>query len=174
MKKTKNAYFLLMLLLVMSAPFPVFGQTDAEAEPADTPPVPNRASEEAVSNVAPVMATWFPGRSVIAPADEPLSRDNWEGLRTEYEAILASMTTLDKVSHSLANLGMYVALYVLCGVYVFFHERRTGGVYPLRALSSSVNNHGSGFNSCSILPRDKESRIRKVNRFSVSGCHDGT
>ena len=45
-------------------------------------------------------------------------------LRREYEASLAQRTLLDKVQRSFAGLGLYLALYVLCGWYLVANEPR--------------------------------------------------
>ena len=59
------------------------------------------------------------------PAEEaPLDNEEMELIRLEHVAENASHTLTDKFSRSLAVLGMYVALYVLCGFYVYYREPR--------------------------------------------------
>jgi cyclic-di-AMP phosphodiesterase PgpH len=82
-----------------------------------------QARREAEAAVEPVMFTYkegdrlVVGRQALRPTDILL-------LRREYEAILERVTAGDMLVRTLAYLGMYVAMYVLCGTYVYFHERR--------------------------------------------------
>jgi cyclic-di-AMP phosphodiesterase PgpH len=81
--------------------------------------------------VAPIK-TEFPAGSVLArarkigePADKAeLDDDEMELIRLEHASELGQRTWTQKVSRSLAVLGMYVALYVLCGFYVYYREPR--------------------------------------------------
>lgn len=56
----------------------------------------------------------------LAVAGTPLSDNALELLNLEYQAELASRSWADKVSYSLALLGMYIALYTLCGFYILY------------------------------------------------------
>ena len=72
----------------------------------------------------------YPAGSVLAtarrpgepPDKAPLDTSEMELIRLEYEAELAQRTLASKFARSLAAFGMYVALYVLCGFYVYFRE----------------------------------------------------
>lgn len=87
--------------------------------------------DKAAAAVEP-KTTIFPPGSVLAqarkvgePADKaPLDKDEIELIRLEHEAEIAQRSVADKLTRSLAVLGMYVALYVLCGFYVYCREPR--------------------------------------------------
>jgi hypothetical protein len=76
--------------------------------------------------------TVYPPGSLLATAgrvDEPIEKaplDNLEMelIRLEHEAHVAHYSWGDKAARSLAAIGMYVALYVLCGFYVYYREPR--------------------------------------------------
>ncbi len=64
-------------------------------------------------------------RKIGEPADKaPLDTAEMELIRLEHEAEIAQRTFTDKAARSIAVLGMYVALYVLCGFYVYYREPR--------------------------------------------------
>jgi putative nucleotidyltransferase with HDIG domain len=60
----------------------------------------------------------------IAEGGTPLTLAKVELLRREYASQLASMSALQMICHSLADLGMYVALYILCGTYIYHYDPR--------------------------------------------------
>ncbi len=53
----------------------------------------------------------------------PLDQDNMELLRAEHAAFVAQMTFGQMATHSLAIFGMYGAMYLLCGFYMFYRSR---------------------------------------------------
>ncbi len=55
------------------------------------------------------------GGVMLGPRDETL-------LHQEYRARVAALTIWQKVAYSLATCGMYMALFVLCGTYIHFHQ----------------------------------------------------
>ncbi len=59
---------------------------------------------------------------VLAEANKPLSDASLARLKLEYQARREALTWTDLLRHSLAALGMYVALYTLCGCYIFFRH----------------------------------------------------
>ncbi len=89
-----------------------------------------RAEQQKSADAVAPKTTLFPPGSVLAhaarsdePADKaPLDSDEMELIRLEHDADVASRTLVDRFSRSLAVLGMYVALYVLCGFYVHYRE----------------------------------------------------
>ena len=85
-----------------------------------------RAREEAEAKVVadPEMNIYEPGKSILARGGRPLDGKELMLLRHEYEAIRAQAPTSQRVLHSLATLGMYVAMYVLCGFYIAHREPR--------------------------------------------------
>ena len=74
----------------------------------------------------------FPPGSILAYAtkpDDPTSRAmlgdrEIELIQLEYQAEQAQQSWSSKVARSLATFGMYVALYVLCGFYIYHREPR--------------------------------------------------
>jgi len=59
----------------------------------------------------------------VAVAGKPLSPHDIEHLKAEHEAIQSQQSFGAKLRHTLAHLGMYMAMYVLCGAYLCYHER---------------------------------------------------
>jgi putative nucleotidyltransferase with HDIG domain len=89
------------------------------------------ARDAAGKSVAAIKKRYGPGDQhtppdVLAKGGQPIERDSAEDrlLRQEYQQVLANMTPLQTLTYALANLGMYLAVYTLCGLYVFFRERR--------------------------------------------------
>ncbi len=60
----------------------------------------------------------------IAEGGTPLTLAKVELLRHEYTSQLAEMSALQMICHSFADLGMYVALYILCGTYIYYYDPR--------------------------------------------------
>ncbi len=60
--------------------------------------------------------------NVIARAGEPIDEETLALITQEYETVLAKRSLGEKASRVFAILGMYVALYTLCGFYVFYHQ----------------------------------------------------
>lgn len=77
--------------------------------------------EQAVERVEPIRKA-FPRGSVLARADDPLGQTDMELLRAEHAKFIDDRPVLDSLYRSLAALGMYIALSVLCGVYIFHRE----------------------------------------------------
>ncbi len=80
-----------------------------------------RARELALANLEPAMYT-YPAGEKLAAGGAPLTSEDVELLRREYRAL--PRHPLAMLQHSLADLGMYIALYVLCGTYMYYHEPR--------------------------------------------------
>jgi len=78
---------------------------------------------KAETDVKPVTITIKAGES-LAKLGEPLNRDQLDKLHREYNAFQAKQTFGDKTYRSLAVLGMFLALFTLCGYYIFHRERR--------------------------------------------------
>ncbi len=89
----------------------------------------------------------FPPGSILAHAtkpDDPTTRAvlgdrEVELINLEYKAELAQQSYSSKLARSLATFGMYVALYVLCGFYIYHREPRiTSELSRLATLLSLV------------------------------------
>jgi len=81
----------------------------------------NAAIEKAVEEVEPKVTTYFVGNK-LAPGGVPLTQESLTLLGEEYKAMLAKQSALQRTYHSLATLGMFIALSTLCGVYVLCYE----------------------------------------------------
>ena len=79
--------------------------------------------EDAAAKVEDVKIHYKPS-DLLAPAGKPLTESVVENLRLEYENQLRRRTFVDWVKHSLAMLGMFVALAILCGAYLVVYEGR--------------------------------------------------
>ncbi|MEX0820153.1 MAG: HDIG domain-containing metalloprotein [Pirellulaceae bacterium] len=60
----------------------------------------------------------------LASAGVPLTSREVERLRAEHQTLTTSLGLGSQIRHSLAHFGMYMAMYLLCGTYLFFHEQR--------------------------------------------------
>lgn len=84
------------------------------------------ASEEearrAESAVEPVMVDYKAGIAELAPGGKPLTEQSRNLLHEEYKAWVKQLGLDDQVARSLAIFGMYLAVAVLCGFYIY-HRR---------------------------------------------------
>ena len=78
--------------------------------------------EEAANRVKDATIVYRPGRLLVA-GGKPLSKENIDLLRLEHRSLIKKMRFTQLVRHSIADLGMFCALYVLCGTYIFYHHR---------------------------------------------------
>ncbi len=92
------------------------------------------AQEAAISKVEPETFVYAPG-DVLAEGGKRLTAKELELLSREHKALVSGTSADQIVSRCLADLGMFVALYVLCGVYIFYRERKLlGNVRQLATL----------------------------------------
>lgn len=92
------------------------------------------AQDEEAARVEPATKTYAPGDK-LATGGQPLTKEDLDRLLLEYHSQIDAMTVGDKLQRSLADIGMYFALYVLCGTYIFYHDRRIlNGLYRLTTL----------------------------------------
>ena len=81
-----------------------------------------QAQDEAAADTPQETRPLRAGEDVLASAGEPLSVESMELLRLEYEEKLQQQAYGPRVRRTLAMLGMYVALYTLCGFYIHTRE----------------------------------------------------
>ena len=112
--------------------------------------------EKAVAEVAPVTTVYRPGEALarayapddpatrLATGDEqmPATRlaigdEQMNLIRLEYAAELAKRPVTANLGRAVAVLGMYVALYVLCGFFIFHREPRI--ISDLRRLATLLS-----------------------------------
>ncbi len=87
------------------------------------PDLTQQAKENAKAAVEEKFITISPG-DVLARGGEPLTEENINLLTLEHDAFLRQLGFGQRLAHSLAALGMFVALSILCGVYVVHYEPR--------------------------------------------------
>lgn len=81
------------------------------------------ASDRAAAQVEPRYTTYAPGEKLKGvKGGEPLTPEARELLRLEHEAVVGQMSWKEKTLRTLAHLGMYIALYILCGFYILRRE----------------------------------------------------
>ena len=85
-----------------------------------------KASEDeavrAVAAVQPVLLDYKSGVAELAPGGKPLDEGAIDLLRREHAAWVATFGWGDRLARSVAIVGMYLALAVLCGFYIY-HRR---------------------------------------------------
>jgi putative nucleotidyltransferase with HDIG domain len=82
-----------------------------------------QAKEKAIAAVEEQYVTISPG-DVLAPAGQAIKDDTMSLLALEHQTYLAELGLAKRIGYSLALLGMFVALAVLCSVYVWHYEQR--------------------------------------------------
>ncbi len=80
------------------------------------------AAALAANEVEEVNITYQAGRSELAAANEPLKAEQVELLREEYQAVLNQTPWWIKFARDCSTLGMFIALYALCGVYLYYRR----------------------------------------------------
>ncbi len=81
-----------------------------------------KAQDEAAEMVPIQTKPYHAGEDVLAVAGQPLSREAIDLLKLEYDTQLAQQGLGSRIRRSLAILGMYLALYTLCGFYIQTRE----------------------------------------------------
>lgn len=85
-----------------------------------------QARKRAEEMVKPSMIAYFPTVSTLARAGYPLTSENdLPLLRREHEAWLKQLSWSDAATRAVAFLGMITALYLLCGVYIYYQFDRS-------------------------------------------------
>lgn len=96
-------------------------------------------ADAAVANVEMVRVTYQAGKARLAEADKPLTPEKIELLRREHEAWLSARTWQQWTLKTIGDIGMYTALFVLCGVYLLYRRHPILTNYqPLLILQASV------------------------------------
>ncbi len=90
------------------------------------------ARVKAEDSVEDAVVSYYPTVSKLAQAGQPISRANQLPLlRAEYEAWVKQLSWGETIIRLMAFLGMLAALYLLCGLYIYFQ-------YDRRLLASPV------------------------------------
>jgi putative nucleotidyltransferase with HDIG domain len=93
-----------------------------------------RLAQERAAEAVPPEYRKIQVGDLLAPQGEPL--DDMSLLELEHQAYLNNRSVSERIAHSLASLGMFVALSVLCGVYVLHYEPKL--VDNLRQFSTTL------------------------------------
>jgi putative nucleotidyltransferase with HDIG domain len=86
-------------------------------------PISNQQRESQRSQVATQFKRYHPGQ-MLAPATQSLGVGDIQLLRQEYDQIVSGRSARyeQALGYGLANFGMYLALFTLCGVYLAVYE----------------------------------------------------
>jgi putative nucleotidyltransferase with HDIG domain len=93
-----------------------------------------RLAQERAADAVPPEYRKIQVGDLLAPKGKPL--DDMSLLELEHQAYLNNRSVSERIAHSLASLGMFVALSVLCGVYVLHYEPKL--VDNLRQFSTTL------------------------------------
>jgi putative nucleotidyltransferase with HDIG domain len=83
-----------------------------------------KAQDSAAAAVAEVTKPFRTGENTLAKGGVAIDADTLKLLKLEYDSRLAQRGFGVKVRRALAILGMYLALYTLCGFYIYAREPR--------------------------------------------------
>ena len=89
---------------------------------------------------------------VLALADVRLDKDHIDNLLLEHTAYVDKLGLGEKFYYSMASFGMYVAMYVLCGWYLFFRDREL--LSNIRRFGATLGLAVAAIILCRIAARD--------------------
>lgn len=95
------------------------------------------AQEQAAKDTEPEYRKFHAGEDTLAKSGEPLTMESIELLRLEHEEKLKAQELGPRVRRMLAMLGMYIALYTLCGYYI--QTREPKAIADLRRFSALLS-----------------------------------
>ena len=78
--------------------------------------VSNQARKEAIQGLEPLRTDYRAGKSSLAAPDSPIGDESLFLLRAEHEALVRNMSIGERLAHSASILGMYAAIFALCGL----------------------------------------------------------
>ncbi len=82
--------------------------------------------KKAEASVDDVTISYLPMVSTLARPGQPMSAENDVPLlRAEYEAWIKQLSLGEMITHGAAFLGMVMAMYLLCGFYIYYQFDRT-------------------------------------------------
>ncbi|MEQ8790775.1 MAG: HDIG domain-containing protein [Pirellulaceae bacterium] len=111
------------------------------------------AADEAAERVEPVERKFLVGEKIEGvKGGQALSGEQLSLLGTEHAAYVASFTPWQILLFTAADLGMYVALFVLCGSYIYYHDRRL--IRDLRKLLTLLGSAVATIAIVRLAPRD--------------------
>jgi cyclic-di-AMP phosphodiesterase PgpH len=80
-------------------------------------------AEEARKRVKDVFTPYNANETPLAKAGQPLDDNALDLLKREYDAEMAALTPTQRLTRSLAIFGMFAALYLMSGFYIFARSR---------------------------------------------------
>ncbi len=83
----------------------------------------NKARDDAQNQIELATIDYHVGDR-LAIAGKPLHLQDVKSLEAEHKTMGSNLRWSERVRYSIAHFGMYVAMYVLCGSYLYFHELR--------------------------------------------------
>lgn len=83
-----------------------------------------KARVAAAESVGTVMTAYRSGTTPIATAGRPIDTTQLDVLHTEWKVLTDNMEWTDRLLRVVAYLGMIIALYLLCGSYIYFVDDR--------------------------------------------------
>lgn len=86
--------------------------------------VESRRKQEAEAAGVKEVQTKYDVGALLAPAGKPITVDELDLLHLEYDQFVDTLPLKRRLERTTAVFGMIFALYVLCGYYVFFRERK--------------------------------------------------
>lgn len=84
-----------------------------------------KARDQAADAVETAMMTFYSGQSKLADSGKPLSIRELELLGSEWRVLVDNMLVSDRIARVFAFGGMIIALYLLCGSYIWFVDDRS-------------------------------------------------
>lgn len=101
----------------------VFHRLNSELPTTLSLNLPATREEQAQAREAvPLKMAKVPQGTILAEAGRPIGETELKKLNDEYNAAIAERTWKENVARSFAVLGMYAALYTLCGFYILARE----------------------------------------------------
>ena len=82
-----------------------------------------KSQDAAAMAVETVTVPYEAGNGILADGGVPLDAEHIALLRHEHNAYINSRPWKNVLARSIAALGMFVALYMLCGVFLFYRDR---------------------------------------------------
>jgi putative nucleotidyltransferase with HDIG domain len=83
----------------------------------------DRADQE-VASMPPVMVSFKKNETVLARAGDPITPETLVLLHDEHRQYVEQLNAPRLLYYSLSKFGMYLALFTLCGFYIYFRRRR--------------------------------------------------
>ena len=84
----------------------------------------SKRADQEINNMPEVKDSFKKNETVLVRAEDPISAETLALLRDEHRQYVDQLGIPRLLYYSLAKFGMYVALYTLCGFYIFFRRRR--------------------------------------------------